>query len=203
MEFRRTRYFSVPQASLFVTLILLSLLSLLFLDCGNWLSTSLENSMKSLQSCVNPDLPKNEFVQNLLIHLPTSVLLRHRLALFNEACIHSLVWPEYVNFPLVGQRDTAFKPVAHKLSENIWTIISCIRNKTTISRTLFKNGKCSKTFLSQASQRDISISDNATSLPTMSPSEHVSPPSVSSRPDLHTQILLNQAVLLTFLFHVN
>ena len=127
-------------------------------------------------------LPKNEFVQNL-IHLPSSVL-RCRLALFNEACNHSLVLPGYVNFPPVRRRDTAIKPVAHILSEDIWTIISCIRSKTTIPTTLFKNCKRSKTFLFQASQRDISISDNATSLPTTSPSEHVSPHSVSSRPDL-------------------
>ena len=71
-------------------------------------------SMNSLQSCVNPDILKNEFFQNL-IHLPTSVLLHHRLALFNEACIHSLVLAEYVKCPLVGRRDTAIKPAAHKL----------------------------------------------------------------------------------------
>ena len=81
--------------------------------------------MNNFPSCVNPDLPKNKFVQNL-IHLPTSVLLCHTLALFNEACIHLLVFPEYVNFPLVGRRHTAIKPAAHELSEDIWTIISCI-----------------------------------------------------------------------------
>ena len=80
-------------------------------------------SMDSLPSCVSPDLPKNEFVQKL-IHLPTSELLRLRLALFNEAFTETLSLPDYYNLPLVQRKDTAIKPVSYKLSEDIWTVVS-------------------------------------------------------------------------------
>ena len=158
MEIGRTCYLGVPHSCsfLFLLRLLCLLLLLLFLFhsllCrGCWSSIPPKKTMDSLPRGVNPDLPKNKLIRNL-VSLPTSELFHHRLALFREACNQSLVSPDYVNLPLVGRKDTAIKPASHKLSEDIWTIISCIRNKENIPRTLFKNGKRSKTFLSQVSQ---------------------------------------------------
>ena len=105
------------------------LLSPLFalLCCGHW-SLPLKKGMNSLPRGVNPDLPKNELIRKF-VPLLTSVLIHHRLALFCEACNQSLMLPDYVNLPLVGWKNTAIKPASHKLSEDIWTIISCIQNK--------------------------------------------------------------------------
>ena len=152
--------------------------------------------MNGLPRCVNSDLPKNEFIRNL-VHLPTSELLQHRLALFREACNKSLVSPDYVNLQLVGRKDTAIKPASFKLSEDIWTIKSCIGNMENIPRTLFKNGKRSKTFLSQVSQ--ISHDDQNHSHPCTSPphslissshepSEHEPPVLIRSDPPSSSSI---------------
>ena len=153
MEIHYARCLRLPHMCLLILLLpllycLLSILPILYR--GSWSSTPPEN-MNSLSSCVNPDLPKNEFTQSL-IHLPTTELHQHRLALFHEACDKSLVLSDYINLPLVGKKDTAIKPASHKLSDDIWTIVSCIRNEVPIPRTLFRNGKRSKTFLSQISQ---------------------------------------------------
>ena len=149
-------------------------------------------TMDNLPSGVHPDLPKSEFIQQLT-HLPISELLSLRINLFNEASSnHSLVAPGFVNTPLVTRKDTAIKPASYKLSEDVWSLISCIRNMVPVPRTLFRNGKRSREFLTQVSQQsctDDSISSTSIS-PTPPPSQSDSvchtrrtPPSdVSSRP---------------------
>ena len=126
--------------------------------------------MDGLPRTINPNVPKNELIRSLT-RLPTSELLQHRLALFHEACDLSLVQPDYVNLPLVGRKDTAIKSASYKISEDICTIISCIRNKKLIPRTIFKNGKRSKSFLSQVSQ----AASQSSQIPPTSPSSETSP----------------------------
>ena len=95
------------------------------------------SDVNNLPSDVHPDLPRNEFIQKL-IHLPAAELHRRKLDLFNEANnVYSLVLPELSNVPLVTRKDTAIKPISQKLSEDVWTIVSSIRNNALIPRTLF------------------------------------------------------------------
>ena len=91
-----SKYFSRVY---FVHLSLLLLLTSLFLYFPSLLHPREALNMNGLPRCVNSDLPKNEFIRNL-VHLPTSELLQHRLALFREACNKSLVSPDYVNLQL-------------------------------------------------------------------------------------------------------
>ena len=126
--------------------------------------------MDGLLRTINPNVPKNVLIRSLT-RLPTSELLQHRLALFHEACDLSLVQPDYVNLPLVGKKDAAIKSASYKLSEDIRAIISCIRNKKLIPRTIFKNGKRNKSFLSQVSQ----AASQSSQIPPTSPSSETSP----------------------------
>ena len=152
MELVRARLWTTSSPkSLSVPLLLLLISLFRLLLCRGYFSSTVSVDMDGLPRTISPDLPKNELIRNLT-HLQTSVLLQHRSALFQEACNLSLVCPEFVHFPLVNRRDTAIKSDSHKLSEDIFTIISCIRNKESIPKTLFKNGKRSKDFLSQISQ---------------------------------------------------
>ena len=41
---------------------------------------------------------------------------------------------EWSDIPLVTRKDTAIKSASRKLSEDIWTIVSCIKNKKRIPR---------------------------------------------------------------------
>ena len=101
-------------------------------------------SMDRLPRGVHPDLPRDEFILNLK-HFSVSDLNTLRLDLFNAASdIHSLIPPEWAGIPLVARRDTA-KSASQKLSEDIWLIVSCINNNSSIPRTLLRNGKRSKT----------------------------------------------------------
>ena len=151
MELGRARLWTTSSTkSLSVPLLLLLISLLRLLLCRGYFSSTVSVDMDGLPRTISPDLSKNELIRNLT-HLQTSVLLQHRSALFQEVCNLSLVCPEFVHFPLVN-RDTAIKSASHKLSEDIFTIISCIRNKESIPKTLFKNGKRSKDFLSQISQ---------------------------------------------------
>ena len=93
-------------------------------------------SMDRLPRSVHPDLPRDEFILNLK-HFSVSDLNTLRLDLFNAASdIHSLIPPEWAGIPLVARRDTAIKSASQKLSEDIWLIVSCINNNSSIPRTL-------------------------------------------------------------------
>ena len=86
---------------------------------------------------VNCGLPKTEFVQHLTAHSATQ-LISLRQGLFNDACKVNLVPPELRGLPLFGRRDSAIRPASKVLGEDIWSIVTCITNKTTIPRTLLK-----------------------------------------------------------------
>ena len=74
---------------------------------------------------------------------------------------------------MVTRKDTAIKPISQKLSEDVWTIVSSIRNNALIPRTLFRNGKRSKEFLTQTSQHPVNITTNTNMpLPQSVPVSH-------------------------------
>ena len=98
---------------------------------------------------LNPGLPKTEFTQLLASH-PTVHLKSLRTCLFEEACKCDLLPTELQGLPLVNRRDTAIRPAAKVLSEDIWSIVTCITTKTSIPRTLLRNGKRSGYFLKDA-----------------------------------------------------
>ena len=87
---------------------------------------------------LNPGLPKTEFTQLLASH-PTVHLKSLRTCLFEEACKCDLLSTELQGLPLVNRRDTAIRPAAKVLSEDIWSIVTCITTKTSIPRTLLRN----------------------------------------------------------------
>ena len=74
---------------------------------------------------VHSDLPKNEFVGQLVSHTTSSLRDLRRL-LFQEASNLELLDKDLVDIPLVERRDTAIRPACTKLSEDIWTIVQCI-----------------------------------------------------------------------------
>ena len=98
---------------------------------------------------VNHGLPRSEFIHQLEAHSAIQLKsLRERL--FDDASKANLIPPELHGLPLVSRRDTAIRPASKVLSEDIWTITTCITNKTVLPRTLIKNGKRSKQFLIDA-----------------------------------------------------
>lgn len=100
---------------------------------------------------VHSDLPKNEFVGQLVSNTTSSLRDLRRL-LFQEASNLGLLDTDLVDIPLVERCDTAIRPASTKLSDDIWTIVQCTCNLDSIPRTLLRNGKRSKDVLT-ASQR--------------------------------------------------
>ena len=98
---------------------------------------------------VNPGLPRTEFIQLLTSH-PKEHLKSLRECLFEDASKCGLILSELQGLPLVNRRDTALRPVAKVLSEDIWSMATCITTKTNVPRTLLRNGKRSSRFLNDA-----------------------------------------------------
>ena len=98
---------------------------------------------------VNPGMPKMEFVHHLNVHSNDS-LKKLREALFKQACEAELYPRECQGLPLVSRRDTAIRPAASVLSEDSWVIMHCVENNVLLPRTVFKNGKRSKSFVADA-----------------------------------------------------
>ena len=184
-----------------VTSIYLHLVLLFFIARRTPLAVSSERAspMDKLPYNVHPGLPRDEFVQNLK-HLPAWELNTLRFDLFCVAYnTHSLLAPEWSDIPLVTRKDTAIKSASHKISEDIWTIVSCIKNKQRIPRVLLRNGKRGKEFLarhpptqspssrpisqplntdeSQSRATHDSITPNPPVQPPISCPSHVDPPS--------------------------
>ena len=111
---------------------------------------------------VNPGMPKTEFVHHLNVHSNVS-LKKLREALFNQACEAELYPRECQGLPLVSRRDTAIRPAASVLCEDVWVIMHCVENSVLLPRTVFKNGKRSKSFVTDA-KRPQSQSESSQSL---------------------------------------
>ena len=83
-------------------------------------------------------VPKSECV-SALVTQSIDTLLDLRTCLFNHAAEKTLVTP---GDELVGRRLTQFgKPLNEKLSDDIWTLIQCIKGSTIVPRSILKNGK--------------------------------------------------------------
>lgn len=83
------------------------------------------------------NVPKTECVFTLATQ-PIDILLDLRTCLFNHAAEKSLVTP---GDQLVGHRLTrTSKPMSEKFSDDIWTIIQCLKGNT-VPRSVLKNGK--------------------------------------------------------------
>ena len=111
---------------------------------------------------INHGLPKSEFIHHLATN-STEHLKSLREYLFVHACKANLIPLELHGLPLVGRRDTVTRPASTALSEDIWTIVTCITNKTVLPRTMMKNGKRSKQFLIDAPPYSKSSSGTPTS----------------------------------------
>ena len=98
---------------------------------------------------VNHRLPRSEFIHQLEAHSAIQLKSLHE-RLFDDANKANLIPSELHGLPLVSRRDTAIRPASKVLSEDIWTITTCITNKTVLPRTLIKNRKRSKQFLIDA-----------------------------------------------------
>ena len=90
------------------------------------------------------NVPKTECVSALATQ-PVDTLLDLRTCLFNHAAEKSLVTP---GDELVGRRVTRTgKPLSEKLSDDIWTIIQCIKGSSPVPRSVLKNGKRDRSYL--------------------------------------------------------
>ena len=137
-------FFSLSSLSLSV-----KVLQLVFFFFG-LLSTVTDVEMNQLPTFgINCGLPKSEFIHHLATN-SAEHLKSLRECLFDDARKANLIPPELHGLPLVGRRDTVIRPASTALSEDIWTIVTCITNKTVLPRTLIKNGKRSKQFLIDA-----------------------------------------------------
>ena len=96
------------------------------------------------------NLPKREFIDILSLQ-PASTLKLIRTSLFTVAKSRQNTIPDEVQgLSLVSRRDSALRPITTILSEDIWSISQAIGNNTSIPRTMFRNGKRSRQFLSTA-----------------------------------------------------
>ena len=83
------------------------------------------------------NLPRNE-LSNALSYLSIITLKSIRTALFEEAkgkrlCVDSAV--------LVNRKDTAARPLSAKLSNDVCTLLDCVRHDNNIPRGVLRNGK--------------------------------------------------------------
>ena len=87
---------------------------------------------------LHTNLPRHEFVDILSLQ-PVSTFKLIRNDLFAEAQTCRYTIPEGLQgLPLVSHRDSALKPIASILSEDIWCISQAIENNSSIPRTLLK-----------------------------------------------------------------
>ena len=82
---------------------------------------------------INCGLPKSEFIHHLATN-SAEHLKSLRECLFDDARKTNLIPLELQGLPLVGRRDTVIRPASTTLSEDIWTIVTCITNKTVLPR---------------------------------------------------------------------
>ena len=106
-----------------------------------------------LYTCVNPGMPKVEFINHLkhIPKIPWNCL--HESNFFYDAC-QAVLPAKCQGLPLVVRQDTTLRPVGTALSEDIyaWPILNYIyvENKVPLPRTIFKNSKRSRSFVVDA-----------------------------------------------------
>ena len=98
---------------------------------------------------MNPGMPKAEFVHHLNFHSSDSIKKLCE-ALINQACEAELYPRKCQGLPLMSRKDIAIRPTASVLSEDVWVIVHCVENSVLFPRTVFRKGKRSKSFVTDA-----------------------------------------------------
>ena len=119
--------------------------------------------MEKLRSLgLNPNAPKSELVP-LLSSQPVDALLDIRDYFFAEATSSNLVPP---GDELVSRRSVrGGKPLPQKLSEDVWSLMLCLKQNSVIPRSIVKNGKRGSSYL-EASRLSSQSLPTPQSIPT-------------------------------------
>ena len=120
---------------------------------------------------------KDEFIDVLCTHELRN-LRSLRQDLFTILISDGLLPDDFKGLPLVSRRDSPTRSIYKVLSTDCWTIVDCIVNKTSIPRTLLKNGKRGKDIVSSQSRRHPTGDLSTVSQPLPQQSQHLSPSSV-------------------------
>ena len=138
--------------------------------------------MEKLRSLgLNPNAPKSELVP-LLSSQPVDALLDIRDYFFAEAASSNLVPP---GDELVSRRSVrGGKPLPQKLSEDVWSLMLCLKQNSVIPRSIVKNGKRGSSYL-EASRLSSQSLPTPQSIPTPPPIESIRvPPSEPPEPSV-------------------
>lgn len=106
--------------------------------------------MERLRSLgIDPNVPKTELL-SLLSNQSTDSLLDLRQSFFEELVAKNL---GNEGDELVGRRCTKTKSLSVKLSEDICSLVFCLKNNSHIPRSIVKNGKRDKSYLATSRAR--------------------------------------------------
>ena len=130
-------------------------------------------SYSSLKKCqmerlrnlgIDPNVPRSEIIP-LLSSQPTDSLLRLRECFFEELRLKGLV---HVGDELVSRRCTSRgKPLPVKLSEDVCSLVHCLKNDLPAPRCIIKNGKRDRAYLESSranTSQSIQSSQSSTQL---------------------------------------
>ena len=136
---------------------------------------------------IDCNAPTSEY-RPVLVSLPLHTLLSVREDLFSSAASHGLAADGDV---LVSRRYTRKNPLCHRLADDVISLIVCLKNNSTVPRTLLKNGKRKKDYLETSRQSEI-VANSQQSPP---PTAHAPLPShpVDPQPTIPT-LVINDAV---------
>ena len=90
---------------------------------------------------------REEFIDALCIHQLSNLKTLWQ-DLFMILVSNDLLLDNFKGLPLVARRNSPTRSIYKLLSEDCWIISDCIVNETSIPRTLLKNGKHGKSFVS-------------------------------------------------------
>ena len=118
---------------------------------------------------INPNLPKSELV-SLLTTQATNVQLDLRQTFFEELVSKGL---GNEGDELVSRRCSGRKSLSVKLSEDICSLLHCLKNNSHIPRSIIKNGKRDKNYLDASRALCMSQSSQPVATPvSASPPNH-------------------------------
>lgn len=96
---------------------------------------------------ISANQTKAEFVDTLSTYqLADLTLLRDDL--FDDLVSANLVPTDFLGLPMVTRRNTISRSIYKILSEDCWVLLDCLTHNTPIPRSLLKNGKRDKSFVS-------------------------------------------------------
>ena len=119
---------------------------------------------------VNAQTPQCEFVDRLSSFSLDS-LKSLRTDLFHELSSLEVMPADLLGIPLVSRRDSALRPLSQILSKDCWTLCNCILNRTPLPRTLLKNGKKDRSFVTSqhrpSATQSICVENSPVSAPSL------------------------------------